>query len=161
VNPGQKGGARETVAVSSVCPYPSPTPAPAARFPFALVETEALWPHEQVDQEHFRRLLEDIRGDGVLFRPVLVDRRSLVILDGHHRVSALRRMGCRLTPAYLVDYADGSIEVFPRRRDIPVTKEDVIRMGLLGTLYPPQTSRHVLSVVLAPRPVRLADLGRL
>jgi len=35
----------------------------------------------------------------------------MVILDGHHRVSALRLLGCALTPVYLVDYEHPSIKV--------------------------------------------------
>jgi len=130
-------------------------------YPFALVETDSLRPHEQVDEAHLRRLTEEIRRDGVLYRPVLVDRQSLVILDGHHRVLALRHLGCRFAPAYLVDYDDARIQVWPRRRDVPVSKSSVIQTGTSGRLYPPKTSRHVFPEEPAARPMPLAALGSL
>jgi len=89
---------------------------------------------------------------------VVVDRVSFVILDGHHRVLALQRLGCGLIPAYLVDYSDPGIVVWPRRREIPVSKESVIASGLCGRLYPPKTSRHEWAYPLNERPVPLALL---
>jgi ParB-like chromosome segregation protein Spo0J len=73
-------------------------------YSFALVETAALVPHEEVDQERLLLLVKQIARDGALFSPVMVDRSSMVILDGHHRVNALKLLGCILTPVYLVDY---------------------------------------------------------
>jgi len=128
---------------------------------FALIEGGALLPHEQVEEERLTRLLEEIGQDGYLREPVLVDHRSLVILDGHHRVRALLGLGCRLVPAYLVDYGSEAIEVWPRREDIPVDKAAVVERGTSGRLWPPRTSRHVLRQALKPRPVGLALLVRL
>ncbi len=133
----------------------SGVPAPYA---FALIDAAALLSHEQVEDAHLSELVEQIGRDGVLFRPVVVDRHSLVILDGHHRVLALRRLGCALVPAYLVDYFDSGIAVMPRRPEIPVSKDSVIATGLRGRLYPPKTSRHEWEYPLEERPVPLAVL---
>jgi len=108
-----------------------------------------------------QELLETIWRDGVLRQPVIVDRASMVILDGHHRVSAMRRLGCPLIPAYLVDYSDPSIVVHARRADIPVDKERVVRTGLGGIPYPPLTSKHEWPSVPDCCPVALADLRNL
>lgn len=128
---------------------------------FGIVNVTGLIPHEQIMEDHLRELLETIRHDGVLRQPVIVDRASMVILDGHHRVSAIKRLSCPLIPAYLVDYNDPSIVVHPRRADIPVDKESVVRTGLGGIPYPPLTSRHEWPSAPDCCPVALADLADL
>ncbi|NPV70099.1 MAG: hypothetical protein HPY55_05575 [Firmicutes bacterium] len=45
-------------------------------YAFALVESAALRAHEQVDERHLADLAEEIERDGVLRRPVVVDRAS-------------------------------------------------------------------------------------
>jgi len=130
-------------------------------FSFALVETAALVPHEEVDQERLLLLVKQIAKDGALFSPVMVDRSSMVILDGHHRVNALRLLGCILTPVYLVDYRDPSIKVTQWREDVKVSKQAVVEAGLSGRPYPPRVSRHEWGVPPKERPVPLPLLRSL
>jgi hypothetical protein len=42
----------------------------------------------------------------------MVDKKSLVVLDGMHRVAALRKIGCHRMPVCLVDYSDPAIGLF-------------------------------------------------
>ncbi|MGI6643434.1 MAG: ParB N-terminal domain-containing protein [Bacillota bacterium] len=127
-------------------------------YSFALIDSAALVPHERVDQERLLLLVREIARDGVLHSPVMVDRSSLVILDGHHRVNALRLLGCHLTPVYLVDYGHPSITVSQWRDDIRVNKETVIKAGLSGNLYPPRASKHEWGLPPGKRPVPLSLL---
>jgi len=87
-------------------------------------------------------LVDEIRKEGVLHEPVLVDIDTLTILDGHHRVSALRRLGARWVPAVLVDYMGELVRVESWRPGISVSKEEVIARARRGLLYPPKTTRH-------------------
>jgi hypothetical protein len=105
-------------------------------------------------------LTDQIAKDGALFKPIVVDEQTRVILDGHHRFEALKRLGCRRIPAYLVDYMDGAIEVmtWPGAVVNAITKDEIISMGLSDNVYPPKTSRHVIRVHLEDRPVDLAEL---
>jgi len=129
---------------------------------FCLLELARLRSHEQVDESALRALAAEIQRDGRLLQPVIVDAESLVILDGHHRVSALRDLGCRLVPAYLVDYGDPAITVGSWRAETPpVSKDDVVQAGYLGRPFPPKTSRHCFGPTPpAERPVALEALGR-
>lgn len=77
----------------------------------ALVESDRLLLHEETIPSSLSMLKDRIKRDGVLKTPVIVDRDSLVILDGMHRVKALRELGCRYTCACLVDYADPEIKL--------------------------------------------------
>ncbi len=131
------------------------------RLLFGLVELSALSIHEAVVPERLERLIREILADGELRHPILVDRRSLVVLDGHHRLTALTNLGYSLVPAYLVDYEDPAISVTTRRPEIPITKASVVEMGLSESVYPPRTSRHMLPAPPPPRPVKLDLLRRL
>ncbi|MET1128572.1 MAG: ParB N-terminal domain-containing protein [Thermoproteota archaeon] len=114
------------------------------RHKIALVPIELLKPHEQVIEEHVRALAEDIASRGILIRPILVDSKTFTILDGHHRVEALRRLGARYVPAIVVDYdRDDEVEVTSWRPGVVVTKDMVRRAALSRRLMPPKTSRHV------------------
>ena len=127
-------------------------------FRFAIVRAESLLVHEQVDTGHLAMLTARLLEDGEIRQPVIVDGRSLVILDGHHRATALRNLGCGLVPAYLVDYTDPRIKVWPRRPEIPVDKTSVVETGRSGHPYPPKTSRHEFPFRLEAKPVPLAAL---
>lgn len=127
-------------------------------YSFALIDSAALVPHEQVDRDRLLLLVGEIARDGALHYPVMVDRSSMVILDGHHRASALKLLGCHLTPVYLVDYGHPSITVTQWRDDIGVSKQAVVQAGLSGRLYPPKVSRHEWGVPPAGRQVPLSLL---
>jgi len=77
----------------------------------ALVETDSLLLHEETIPEMLEDLVQRIEEDGVLMAPVVVDKETTVVLDGMHRVEALRILGCRFTCACLVDYKSPEIKV--------------------------------------------------
>jgi hypothetical protein len=109
-----------------------------------LVAVSKLNEHEQTRDRHFERLLGSIEKSRKV-RPIIVDRKSMVILDGHHRFRIMKALGLRKIPAHLVDYMSPRVEVFPRRKDIPVSKDIVVAKGLNGERFPPKTSRHVIT----------------
>lgn len=128
---------------------------------YRLVDLGRLRCHEQVDPAALAALIAQIIDDGELRQPVVVDSRTLVILDGHHRVRALQYLGCAEVPAYLVDYQDPRITVDCwQPGGGPLTKDEVVRAGSLGRPYPAKTSRHRFGpLALQARPVPLAQLG--
>ena len=113
-------------------------------YPITLVPLRILKPHEETIEERVERLLEDIQSSRVLRRPILVDLKTMIILDGHHRVEALRRLGAKRIPAVLIDYDSGEVEVSSWREGFRVDKDLVRRAGLTGRRLPPRTSRHVV-----------------
>ena len=127
---------------------------------FEVVEIRRLRPHEEIRPSLLEQLTEQIRRDGHLKRPILVAERDLVILDGHHRVEAVRVLGCHRIPTYLVDYSSPVVEVgtWPGAVISSVTKEEVIRRGLAGDRFPPKTTRHSLTILFEERPTDLKDL---
>ncbi len=76
-----------------------------------IVETGALRLHEETIPELLARLVQDIEKKDVIHHPIIVDKDSLVVLDGTHRVEAFNSLGLRCIPACLVNYEDPRIKV--------------------------------------------------
>jgi L-serine kinase (ADP) len=125
---------------------------------FALVPIEKLRPHEEIDEENVAELVEELRRTGVFADPIWVDHRSLVILNGHHRVEAARRIGARRIPVWLLEYDTDLVSLEPWRPGLPITKSEVVRRGLAGHRFPPKTTRHRLRVDLPAHPTPLSEL---
>jgi len=121
-----------------------------------IVPIGSLKQHEEVIACHLARLMEQIKNDGFLSDPVIVDRNTMVILDGHHRFNSLMAMGLKFCPVCLVDYQDETIQVASWKEDMIVTKDDVIGAGMTGELLSPKTSRHLIP----DRPVGMCFLLR-
>ncbi|MCS7142305.1 MAG: ParB N-terminal domain-containing protein [Aigarchaeota archaeon] len=111
-----------------------------------LVRLEELKEHERYDPEHLEELLQDISSCGVLRRPIIADKKTKVILDGHHRYNSLKRLGCKYIPVYFVDYFRSEIEVHQWDNKPLVTKEDVIKAGTSGKLLPSRSSKHMVRI---------------
>ncbi|HXY46789.1 MAG TPA: ParB N-terminal domain-containing protein [Thermoplasmata archaeon] len=125
---------------------------------FALVPIRDLHAHEQFQDDCVVALMEELRRAGVMNEPIWVSRDSLVILNGHHRVEAMRRMGASRMPAWLFEYESEVVSLEPWRPGPPIPKAEVIRRGVSGHLFPPKTTRHKIQVELPPHPTSLADL---
>ncbi len=130
------------------------------RYRFAIMEIEDLRIHEAIQVELLEDFINMLRDDGVFKVPVLVDENDCVVLDGHHRVEALRRMGYTKIPVYLVDYWDDAIEVaaWPEAGIENITKDMILEMGKSDDVFPPKTSRHTVKAKLEEHHVPLEEL---
>ncbi len=84
---------------------------PRLELEIKLEELEDLYIHEEIIAEIVERLSNEIERDAYVKHPVIVDKETLVVLDGMHRVAALQRLGCKLIPACLVNYNNPNITV--------------------------------------------------
>lgn len=127
---------------------------------FQIVEIGKLKIHEEIKDDYLKELAAIIERDGCIKVPVIVDETHCVILDGHHRIEALRLLGCKKAPVYLVDYSESDIivDVWPGAIVSEVTKEEVIKRGLNGNLFPPKTTKHVFKFRFQERRVDLKEL---
>ncbi len=109
-----------------------------------MINITKLKQHEKIITKHFTELKDQISKNRYIV-PIIVDSKNLIILDGHHRYNVMRELGYDKIPVFLVDYDSENIKVESWKKDKKVTKEDVIKRGISGNLFPPKTSRHVLS----------------
>lgn len=115
--------------------------------------------HEEIDGGHVDHLASEIRRLGRFHEPIWVARGSGVILNGHHRFAALKRLDARWVPAWTFDYLDDrSITVGRWGSSEPIEKSEVIRRALARAPFPPKTTRHRLQVTLPAHSVPLSDL---
>jgi L-serine kinase (ADP) len=126
---------------------------------FELIELSRLHGHEEVVASDLEHLVASLRASRIVREPILVASGSLVILNGHHRVAALKRLGAHTAPAWIVDYEDAKITL-DRWGDGPtITKDDVISRARSGQPFPPKTTRHRVLLELPERPTSLTELG--
>ena len=76
-----------------------------------IVPIEVLKPHEETIEEATRKLINDIKTEGVVRNPIIVDKRTYVILDGMHRYEACKRLKLKYIIAALVDYEDPRVNL--------------------------------------------------
>lgn len=126
---------------------------------FRLVPVASLHPHEQIEEADVERLVKEIRSQGLVREPIWIAEPEGVILNGHHRYEALRRLGVRRVPAWAVDYSDTAMELNRWSPGPPLDKAEVVRRAQEGSLFPPKTSRHLWHGTMpAPHPTTLAEL---
>lgn len=125
---------------------------------FALVPLARLRGHERIDPAKVDELAHELRTRGIFADPIWVTRDSDVILNGHHRVAALRRLGAIRVPAWIVTYDDPTVRLDRWTPGPPITKEEVVRRARSGDLFPPKTTRHRLTPELPARPTPVSEL---
>ena len=128
-----------------------------------LVNIDKLKCHEEVVEEHVEILRRQMMEDGRLKRPIIVDKNSLVILDGHHRFTALKRMGYKKIPVQVVDYNSQDVRVYLRRKElmIELVKEAVLKKVKDGKLFPSKTTRHLIKGRIGKINYSIKNLGGL
>ena len=112
----------------------------------SLVAISQLKTHEAVSQIRVRELAERIKKDGKLKNPVIADRQTKILLDGHHRIASLKQLGVKKVPVMLVDYMSGDVRVYLRRKELitELIKEAVTAKALNGRVFPEKTTRHLV-----------------
>ena len=122
---------------------------------------EILRPHEQILPKKVDQLERITHRWNAYTKPLLLDRTTGTILDGHHRYNVAKRIGLLCVPCVLIDYLDDDsieLDLWPNSRRDSISKQDVIDAALSGELMHPKTSRHRLSDHLPPIAVPLSRL---
>ncbi len=136
-----------------------------------FLDPEEVLPHERVETTRVGSLIQDILATGALLKPVIVDAETMLLVDGHHRLAALKALGARAVPAVMIDYLVDVEKVIIRRPEalgLPKGREQVFEgydlMGLkrmifsLPDLLPPRTTYHI---TWAKRVIRPYSIKRL
>ena len=76
-----------------------------------LKRTEDLKPHEGTVQEDLDGIVRTLQKDPILRHPIIADSITGAVLDGTHRLAALKELGCLTIPAALIDYQNPLVVV--------------------------------------------------
>jgi len=111
-----------------------------------MVPIAKLLAHERVSQKRVHELVRSFRTEKILKYPILVSKDQFVVLDGHHRVEALRQLEIKYVPAYLIDYYSDDISVTLRRNQLLglILKKGITSYAQEGKLFPYKTTRHLV-----------------
>ncbi len=102
--------------------------------------------HERVSKKRVHELVQSLREEQTLKEPIVVAKDFHIVLDGHHRVAALKILGSSSVPAYVVDYFSKEISVQIRRKKLleQLIKESVISYAKQGIQFPYKTTKHTI-----------------
>jgi len=130
------------------------------RVDVVMVEQSSLRGHEEVIQSNLKTRMSKLLDRG-FYKPIIVDRASLVILDGHHKWTAAGLLDLDRVPVIMVEYIEDEtvlVDVWPDCEMESITKEEVIKMGMSEGVFPPKTSRHSFSFSIPSIRIPLEEL---
>ena len=84
---------------------------PKIELELQLCETNKLHIHEEIITASVEKLIKAFKMDKYAKHPILVDKETLVVLDGMHRTVAFKHLGYKLIPVCLMDYKNPKIMV--------------------------------------------------
>lgn len=122
-----------------------------------LIATDRILPNEEHDEARLLEVLDSIERTGRWTSPIALERTSLAVMDGHHRLAAAKRLSLPRVPCVLLDY--GQVAVQTRRPEFQVDGPRIVARSLARLLYPPKTTRHIFSNPLPLCSIELAVLA--
>lgn len=131
------------------------------RLPIVLRPLGELRDHEETKPARLNFVKDRIVRERSVDIPIIVDKKTGVIIDGHHRAKALRILGMRKAPVVEVDYLSDEVTltVRPESPLQGLTKEDVLAKGLSDEVFPHKTTKHYFAFDKADfPPTSLEDL---
>ncbi len=140
---------------------------PLIDFPINLVDIEKLHLHEMVIEKEYEGLVDQLRKDGYLRTPILITQDH-IILDGHHRFSALNRLGVKKIPAIILDYDDDNLVKVDTwhpivRKPVDEVAEELQKRGLtvepLEGDYKSMLDRREVAAVVGNKKKKFKVLG--
>lgn len=125
------------------------------------VEYELPWvllPTERHDPARVDKLIERVNKVGVWTTPILVDKKSLAIMDGHHRTAVALKLNLKKVPVVKLSYGDPRVLLSGWKPGETFSPEDIIAAAVSGVLLPFKSTKHDLAVPLPSLKVPLRDL---
>ena len=76
-----------------------------------LTDINSLKLHEQTLNQPLKTLVRDIVQKGMMKHPIIIDANTLTVLDGTHRIKALKEIGCMRALTCYIDYKNPKVQV--------------------------------------------------
>lgn len=128
-------------------------------YPVFLLPVNGLKQHEHVNTQRAGHVLQEMQQTGLIDYPLLIEKHSKIILDGHHRYMALQKLRCNFAPCVLIDLDDANLHLSARRKDIPISKANFIEQVLSAqSLYPEKTTKFTIEPNLSAIDMPLRQL---
>ena len=135
------------------------------QFNLEIEEMSKIKPLEKVLPNHLANIESMILEDGLMFKPLIVDKKYNIVLDGSHRYAFLLKFGYKKAPVIKVDYDDETIFVgkdlkhrYLIDKNLKLSKSKVIEAALNEKLLDARTTRHFFPFRKVNFPVELKKL---
>jgi hypothetical protein len=110
-----------------------------------LLSTKDITETEEHLLDRVEWLKNIIISEGIWRIPLIVEKHSLAIMDGHHRYNVAKKIGLTRVPAILLDYDQDNVMVGAWHEDMYIDKEIMLGNIRKKILFPYKTTRHIVS----------------
>ena len=107
------------------------------------MDINLLIPHEKVvlDKKEILKNNLKYKDDDLIISTILICSESNMIIDGHHRYTALKELGHSKIPVTLINYF--SDKIITDKED-SFSKKDIILNSKRKNLYDPKSTKHLI-----------------
>jgi hypothetical protein len=103
-------------------------------------------------------LKRKVTNEGFWTKPVALDDKHHLVLDGQHRMEVALALGLKRVPAVKFRYA--SVEIWSLRPKYSFVWQDVVERALTGDIYPYKTVKHRFPVEIPACNIPVEELLR-
>ena len=109
----------------------------------SLISPKMIHPHEKVIDEKTSLLINYLNtfNESIVVSSILCCSKSMVIIDGHHRFFALKKLGFKKIPVTKLDYFSNQIKTDLKEN---FSKNQIIDCGLKKEFLEPKSTSHVV-----------------
>tara|TARA_B100000925_G_scaffold227150_1_gene175663 strand:+ start:2848 stop:3291 length:444 start_codon:yes stop_codon:yes gene_type:complete len=105
-----------------------------------------LLPHEKVNSTHVDKLIELIQNHKFFTKPIIIDQKTRLIVDGHHRFNAAMALELSLVPVFEINYHQNRVKAFKGSLEGSLySKDRIVKRAIARELYESKDTYHVFA----------------
>ena len=108
-----------------------------------LVDPKLISPHEKVIDKKTSLLIDYLKtfNDSIIVSSILCCSKTMVIIDGHHRFFALKKLGFQKIPVTKLDYFSQEIKTGFQEK---YSKQEIVACALSKEFMEPKSTNHIV-----------------